>query len=183
MKTYYQALLAAITAILGQDGTPLFKHVAIFNNQLIREDDKQGYTFASPFNLIEIVAPSAIKQLGNGNQFYDPLIVRFHIGHFQLDAQDGTLDQDLNVFDLTQATFLAMQKFKAEGAGVLVRMQENQNFDHTGMYLFLQDYITNYIDNSASQPIGGVSQTATLEIDESNTNTQEPQNNPHVYNG
>jgi hypothetical protein len=80
----------------------LFAFVDVWNNQLDLAEQQQQYSFPFPAGFIEVLNVQEPKQLGDGVQLYDQLIVRIHILHNQLDAGDGTMERNMDVFDLTQ---------------------------------------------------------------------------------
>ena len=73
----------------------LFAFVDVWNNQLELAEQQQQYSFPLPACFIEVLNVQEPKQLGDGVQLYDQLIVRLHIVHEQLDAGDGTMERNL----------------------------------------------------------------------------------------
>lgn len=135
----------------------LFSFVDVWNNQLELAEQQQQYSFLLPAAFIEILNVQEPKQLGDGVQLYDQLIVRLHIVHEQLDAGDGTMERNLEVFDLTQKTFKRMQGFEPDKASAFFRMNEERDYYHTNVYHFIQDYKTTYLDDSAQRSTDGYS--------------------------
>lgn len=142
MRPLIEAVLAQLKTV---DGV---KYVRNWNDQLNLDEKQEGYSFPMPAIFPEFLNPSDIKQLGDGCQLYDPLIVRLHILHWELDAADGNMEQNLNVLDFAQAVYAKMQRFEPDGAVVFVRISEERDYNHKGVYHFVQDYKTNYIDLS-----------------------------------
>jgi len=142
----------------------LFAFVDVWNNQLELAEQQQQYSFLLPAAFIEILNVQEPKQLGDGVQLYDQLIVRLHIVHEQLDAGDGTMERNLEVFDLTQKTFKRMQGFEPDKASAFFRVNEERDYYHTNVYHFMQDYKTTYLDDSAQRSTDGFSIKLTPKI-------------------
>jgi hypothetical protein len=142
----------------------LFAFVDVWNNQLELAEQQQQYSFLLPASFIEILNVQEPKQLGDGVQLYDQLIVRLHIVHEQLDAGDGTMERNLDVFDLTQKTFKRMQGFEPDKASAFFRVNEERDYYHTNVYHFMQDYKTTYLDDSAQRSTDGFSIKLTPKI-------------------
>jgi hypothetical protein len=142
----------------------LFAFVDIWNNQLELEQQNVQYSFPMPACFIEIVNPGEPKQLGDGVQLYDPLLIRLHIIHNQLDAGNGTFERNLDVFDLTDKTFKHMQGFEPDKASAFFRVNDERDYLHTNIYHFIQDYKTTYLDDSAQRSTDGYAITLTPKI-------------------
>lgn len=153
MKDLYLAVKARLVALV-----PELMYVHVYNNQFsqITDEGRESYSFPFPCAFVEIVTPSEISQLGNGVQMYEDVIVRIHIGDdYYNNHTDGSQDENLRIFDLRQKVYEALQKFTPDKCVTFVRVEETQDFDHTNVYHFVQDYKTNYIDHSMSEPVGG----------------------------
>lgn len=141
-------------------------YVQLWNNQLAawRDDRNKAETVETGNNMYDVPMPAIMiefdhadmQQLGGGVQLYDELIVRVHIIHQQLDAGDGTMEQNLEVYALADAVHLALNKFKTNGAVELIRQRHNMDYNHDMLYHYVLEYGTNYIDQSTAEPIGGV---------------------------
>jgi hypothetical protein len=129
-----------------------------------REDGVDNYLFDSPAIFIEPLNPLEIAQLGNGVQIYDPLTLRFHIYHVQLDNELGTLDENFDVFDFAKELFLALQNYQFDGAASFVRIAENLDFQHNNVYIYTVDFATNYIEQAATKPVGGQSVPGSYDV-------------------
>lgn len=143
---------------------PELAFIQMFNNQFELIESQETYSFPFPCCFIEFLADNPVQQLGNGVQIYDPLTVRIHIGHDFYNAIDGTQEQDLEVFDLKQKVFKALNKFEPNGATVFIRFSETQDTNHTNVYHFIQDYKTNYVDWDRSEPINPTASTPPITL-------------------
>lgn len=160
MKALYLAIKERIESL-----APAVKFIHVFNNQFELTENGQIYSFPFPCVFIEFQNDQPVQQLGNGIQIYQPLIIRVHIGHNQYDAADGTMEQDLNVFDLKQQVFSALQKFEPAGAVMFIRTNETQDTNHTNIYHFIQEYTTSYVDQQQAEPVGGITADPPFELD------------------
>lgn len=150
-KDLYLAVKARIL-----EKCPTIKHIGVYNNQFELVENQQGYSFPFPCAFVQILSPSQIKQLGNGVQMYEPMIVRIHIGDdYYNNYEDGQQEENLRIFDLCDEMYAGLQKFTPDQAGTFIRVEEDQDFDHTNVYHMIQDYETNYIDNVMNEPVGG----------------------------
>ena len=139
-----------------------FNMIKIWNNQIekSKEKDENGsslYAINYPALFVEFTAPYEISQLGDGFQIYDPLDIRIHIAHNQLDSMDGEMEQNIDVFALKQQVFIALQTFMPEGCVAFCRIAEEPDYDHPDLYHYVQTFRTNFIENTSEMPIGGTS--------------------------
>jgi hypothetical protein len=149
----------AIKAKIESDVTDI-NFIHIWNNQVekIKETDEEGnplYCIQYPALLVEFSAPNEIVQLGNGVQLYDPLDIRIHIVHVEIDSMDGNLEQNVNVFTLKRNVFKALQGLEPDVCCAFVRVSEEQDYDHNNVYHYIQTYRTNYADNDMTRPVNG----------------------------
>jgi len=153
-------LIAAFPNIYGYSGS-IF--VRLWNNQvqLMKDEtnEAQMYPFPLPAIFIEFLNDNEITQLGNGVQMFDPLTVRLHIVDNEFDSMDGCMEQNLNILTLKQQIYASMQGFEPNGAVAFVRTQETQDYDHSNVYHFIQDYQTNYVDFTLNRPVNGIAIT------------------------
>ena len=135
-------------------------YVAVYNQQYERigdpnEDGENGYLFAMPAAFVEFDL-SQVKQLGQDYQLYEPVIVRVHIVMNELDAQNGYLDQNLNIIALKNEVLLKLQRFRPTQGSELIRTSEMPDYGHTNLYVWKQEYTTTFVDKIAKDPIGGI---------------------------
>lgn len=150
MKQLYLAIKAQLQAKV-----TAIKFIAMWNNQLMDLEEGKNYSFRLPAVFIEFVSPTQIGGVGNNVQIYEPLEVKLHIVHEQYDAKDGTMDNNLDVFTLKQDVYKAMQLFQAANTSVFDRQSEEQDYDHTNIYHYIQSYFCAMVDNDMPLPIGG----------------------------
>lgn len=149
MKALFQAIQ---TQILNE--VTEITYVRMFNNQFENAvQENNTYDFPFPCVFIEFINEQQPKQLGAGYQLYEPLVVRCHIGMNELDAADGTLDQNLNIFDLKDKVYKALQKFEPTGASVFIRTSEQQDYNHGNIYIWQMDFTTTWLDANRTEPL------------------------------
>lgn len=122
----------------------LFKTVAIWNDQIDRMTDGSGYSFLSPAAFVEINT-SDHEFLGLGYTAFD-VDVKIHILNEMLDYCDGTLDQDLLVFDLRNSVKTYLNMFRPTQTGNLMYVDEKQQFDHTNVYHYIISFKARMVD-------------------------------------
>lgn len=148
MKDLFLAIQTRITTLV-----PEITYVRIFNNQFENAvNENNTYDFPMPCVFVEFENVNEPKQLGAGFQIYEPLYVKLHLGVNELDSSDGNLDQNLNIFDLKDKLYKAMQKFEPNKASIFIRSSEEQDYDHTNIYVWKQTYRTTYIDGLMEEP-------------------------------
>lgn len=154
---------------------PEIKTVKIWNGNVPRINEGEDDPYAFPAIMIEF--PDLIKwdQLGNGIQIVDPLEISFHVLDPFYDAQDGTKDNNLVIFLLTDKLRNIIQDWMptsftiASGSvytnyagtyilpfGVFTREKEIQDKNHGALYHFIQSYLTTWVDIARQRPVGGI---------------------------
>jgi len=155
MKNFFLALFTKLSAVTG------ILYVRMWNNQLDLVQAGKMELFGHPACFIEFGSAS-IQQLGEGRQLFDPLTFKIHILDWQLDAGDGTFEQNLEVYDLKDLIFAAIQKFQpgltdqTDKVGSCIRIAEYQDYKHAGVYHYIQEYKTTYVDEIMVEPVGGI---------------------------
>lgn len=160
MKQLYLDIEAKIKAEV-----PEVKHVDIWNNQLDSQEEQDIYSFEMPAVFIEFADLNDIQQLGGGMQIYNDMLVIAHVCHQELDAGDGTIDRDVNVFTLKQKVFMALNKFQPTGCASFDRKGETQDINHTNIYHYIQSYKTNYVDAQRVEPVGSITKTPPTQLE------------------
>jgi len=134
--TLYNGIKADLEAITG------IKHVALWRNQLERE--VQEIPFLYPAIFVEFL-PSNYQDKGNKalSQQYD-MIVRLHI------CFESYKDEDTEILTLVDNVWQTVHKKQYGTFGQLLRRNEEQNFDHSNIQDYIQDYSTLGNDNKTS---------------------------------
>ena len=161
----YNAIVARVSEVV-----PDFNFYHVWNNHAekaksLDENGAPQYGINCPALMVEWSDDTEISQLGNGVQIYDPLFIRIHILHDEIDSADGNMDQNMNVYILKQKVFQALQGFEPDGAVAFVRISETRDYDHTNLYHFIQTYQTNYVDGTMELPVNGQETDGTTGLD------------------
>lgn len=151
---------------------PLIKYRGMWNNQVNDMVDEKGqkvYSFQLPATFIEFVNDNPVDSVGGGVQIYDPCDIKIHIVHDFYDAQDGTMEVNLEIFDIEQQIHDALQLFAVKGddygSGPFSRVSQERDYDHSNVYHSIPTYRTTWTDNSRSQPVGGYEIDPPLTLD------------------
>lgn len=132
--TLYNDLKPELEAIPG------IRHVALWRNQLERENVEQP--FLRPAIFIEFL-PSSFKDLLEGVQQHETT-VRLHI------VFESYKDEDTEILSLVQTVFQTAHRFRSGYWSKLKRIAETQNFDHPNVQDYIQDYLTVGKDDAGS---------------------------------
>lgn len=125
-----------------------YEHVAVWNDQLNRMENAEGLSLPFPALYVEII-PQEYNALALGVTSSD-LSIRLHVCHQQLDAGDGTFDQNLDVFDLRDKTKIKFQLFKPSNCGSMIQVGEEQDYEHGNVYHYILEFKTHFIDTKGS---------------------------------
>jgi hypothetical protein len=131
--TIYNSLKNDLVAITG------IKHVALWNNQLERENEENPFLYPAIF--IEFL-PSNYRDKGKFavSQEYD-MTVRLHV------CFESYLDEDTTILTLLDNVWQTVHNKQYSTFGKLLRRNEEQNFDHPNVQIYIQDYATLGNDN------------------------------------
>jgi hypothetical protein len=116
------------------------KKVGLWNNQLEREGVEQAFLYPNVF--IEFLPSDDYKDRGNTVQDYE-LTIRFHI------CFESYKDEDTTILTLIEDVYKKMHYKQYGTFGKIKRRSEDQNFDHSNVQDYMQDYITLGVDYSA----------------------------------
>jgi hypothetical protein len=125
-------------------------YVRVWNNQfkLIHEGKMQAIPFPAAF--VEIVAPEKLVTIGVGVVAGD-LLIRIHLCDEMLDAGDGTMEQNLEIFDLKDKLVKALSGFAPTACSAMQRVSESQSYDHDNTYEYILEFDTHFIDSKGSK--------------------------------
>ena len=174
-------------SLANQDAQTVPVYVRIWNNQVRYEHDGQLYNFPKPAIFVEVVSPATYEILGQGLRSSD-ISFRLHLVHENLN-NEGTFEQDLNIFEMRDKVIALLTGYQPTNCGPLNAMIEQQDFEHTNVYHYVIDMVANFTDTVGSKldpnnPNKYVSSVPplTLEIDETNDNSQVGQPYPGPQN-
>ena len=131
------------------DGYNVAPVVRIWNNQITRIKEGQQELFPMPAFFVEL-SNVPFENIGQGFRSGD-LAFKIHIAHECYDAQDGTFEQDLPVFDLRDKIIAYLSGERLTGCGPLESTGEAQDYDHDNIYHYIVDFTCNFTDSIASK--------------------------------
>ncbi|KAA2242815.1 hypothetical protein F0L74_09815 [Chitinophaga agrisoli] len=128
---------------------PELQYVRVWNNQIQSRKQGQHYDYPTPAAFVEVINSPVWEEIGMGFQGAD-LGVTIHLEHEYYDAQDGTFEQDLIVFDLRDKIVAKLSLYEATACGPLVKTGESQSYDHDNVYEYTIDFACHFIDSKGS---------------------------------
>jgi hypothetical protein len=143
------SLLARIAAIptTDQDGNATTMHCAIWNNQIERKKEGSGYVYNTPAAFIELNFSDGMP-IGQGVTSYEGLI-RVTIEHQNYNTE-GTIDQDMIIFDLTDKVHRSLNGYKPLNCSPLFLSNKILDYNHDNTALCILEYSTHFIDTTGS---------------------------------
>ena len=122
--------------------------------------------FPMPCAFVEMSNPTNHQQLAQGFTQSD-LLVRIHIGADQYDAGDGTMEQNMTIFDLRDQIVKALTYYQPAKCGRMMKVSENQDFEHTNMYHYIVEFTMGFVDSEGDNTAAEIDYgpPTTLEID------------------
>lgn len=139
--------LATLNVIDG-NGNTVKLYSRIWNNQLNSERNAEIYDFPKPSAFVEFITPVSFQELG-GNFGSADLGINIHLIH-EYYNQDGTFEQDLAVFDLRDSIVRLLSQYKPTACGLMVKVSEQQDYDHDNLYHYIIGFVTNFTDSTSS---------------------------------
>ena len=121
----------------------------IFNNQIKRQKEGDIQAVPLPSAFLEVVNNAQYNRLLNGVSESD-IVFRIYLTHWFTDAQDGTFDQDLLIFDLRDSIIALLSNYRPTACGNLCLTAEGQDYDHGDVYVYVLEFTTGFIDSKGS---------------------------------
>ena len=131
------------------DGNNVVPVVRIWNNQITRIKEGQLESFPMPALFVEL-SNTTFENIGQGFRSGE-LNFKVHIAHEFYDAQDGTFEQDLTIFDLRDKVIGYLSGISLTACSPLEATGENQDYDHDNIYHYIVDFTCNFTDSTASK--------------------------------
>lgn len=127
-------------------------YVRVWNNQLqkeLQEKDSNLEGYPKPAFFLQVLSPLLYQQLGQGMRSADPTF-RIHIIDEYYNAPDGTMEQDLDTFQIASDIQQVLCFFKPAGCGPLTCIAEEQDDDHGNLYHLILDFQCNFTNSKGS---------------------------------
>jgi hypothetical protein len=128
---------------------PGIVHTRIWNNQLEHTRQAEEKYIPLPAAFVEVVPGVQFEALTMGMTSAD-IVFRIHLVHEYYDAQNGTFEQDLAVFDLRDAIMAKLTLFQPTACTPLTFFSEEQDYDHDNLYHYVMDFACNFTDSKGS---------------------------------
>lgn len=136
--------------ILSNVDTTTFNTIAIYAEQPRRMMRGNGYSFLTPACFVEI-NESNYETVGDGITTSD-CDIKFHIIMEQLDGNNGTLDQNLDIFTLRNNIKSAFSLFKLNQGGFFQWKDEDEDYCHSNIYHYILSYKAFNVDFEGQTP-------------------------------
>jgi hypothetical protein len=130
------------------DGKNVGIYARVWNNQLRSEHEGKLYDFPKPAVFVEIISPVQYQEIGENFRNAD-LGINIHLVHEYFN-DEGNFEQDLLVFDLRDQIIALLSQYKPTGCGLMVCLNEQQDFDHDSIYHFIIGFVVNFTDSKGS---------------------------------
>jgi hypothetical protein len=154
IKDGVKQILGDLTAMVDSNNNPLFQYCAVWNDHVKNTLKGTNYSFLFPAIFVEVQDFNS-EVWGVGVSVQD-LYIKFHICHQQLDAIDGTLDQDLDVFDLRTSIRKYFTNYsKAPTFNTFMFQKEQEDYQHNMIYHWIETFKTRYCDLSGCPYFNG----------------------------
>lgn len=151
IKQPLQDIMARLVSLQTVEGAPLFQYVRKFNDQFkLLKEGGNIEAIPLPAALVKMVEPISWNQMGGGLKQAD-ITWEIHIGMEQLDAGDGTMEQNLDIFDQFRDLVEAgLTGFVAIASTPLFCIGESPDYEHTNLYFYILSFKCGYIDSKGS---------------------------------
>lgn len=132
--------------VVNQDNQTVKLFARIFNDQYTKLKKGELEAFPLPSALLQIISPTNMKRIGFGVDAGD-ITFRIHIAHEHLDSGDGTMEQDLIIFDIVDAVVNLLSDYQPTGCSPLMCVNDEPDNEHTNLYVYKIDFVCHYLDN------------------------------------
>lgn len=140
------------------------QHAQIWNSQFDYLEDGNSYAFPMPCAFVETLPMDEIGTIGSGYQAGD-LTIKIHLGSNFFNNLDGSnFDDNFNIFSVRSAVVTALYGFASETSGVMVKINEEQDFNHSNVYHYVLTYKVHFVDTTTAQPTYFTAPPTTLNI-------------------
>lgn len=152
IKQPLQDILTQLTTlqVINQDKQTVPLFARMWNNQFKRLEAGELEAIPLPSAFVEKLNPDNYTRIGIGFDAAD-IIFRIHVGHWFVDATDGTFEQDLAIYDLRDRVVALLSDYKPTGCGRMLRIAENQDYDYKRVNVYEIDFKTHFIDSKGSK--------------------------------
>lgn len=136
--------------VMNNDHNLVTPYVRIWNNQLSYDKDGKMENFPKPAFFLEPLNDIEWEELGQGYRSAD-IGFAIHVVHEFYNADDGTFEQDLEVFVIRDAITALLTYFRPAGCGAMACIKETQDFEHDNLYHLILVFACNFTDSKGSR--------------------------------
>lgn len=129
---------------------PELAFVQEWNNQIVRLKAGEIESFLLPAAFVEFVSFNNLVALGGKGVTQGDIVIRIHIAHEFYDAGDGTMSQNLEIYDLKDAVVRRLCDTSLTACSTLQRTGESKNNDHDNITEYTLEYTTAFTDSVGS---------------------------------
>ncbi len=153
----YTELKTQLETVVDGSGQPSLLFIKRWNNELqnLRGLENNEYPFDFPAAFLEFESPNETNMIGNNVMIYDPLDITVHIIYSQLDAGDGNMDDNFDIFTLKDKIISCLQLFRPTNTSNLFTINQSQDYDHDNLYEYKITFRCTFTDYTNQLPLGG----------------------------
>ena len=137
LKGVFQEVLAYIS-----ENTSI-EYTRVWNDQLNLMERGEIYSFPNLACFLEIDLQKS--SLSSGIVGGD-IVMRFHLVHTELDAGDGTMEQNLTVFGYRDELIDKLMYHEFLGCSGLQLVGERPDYTHSNVYHYILEFNCSYIE-------------------------------------
>lgn len=139
LKGVFQELMEVIGTNTSID------YVRVWNDQLNQMDQGKMYTFPNLACFVEIDLQKS--SLSSGIVGGD-IVLRIHLVHVEYDAMDGTMEQNLTVFQYRDELIDKLMYRELLGCSGLQLVNEQPDYNHSDVYHYILEFNCSFIDDA-----------------------------------
>lgn len=149
IKETLQTLIAALQTVTTTtpDGVESTMFVQLWNNQIERKKEGDGYVYPTPACFIETTFSEGM-QVGEGATSYE-VTFRLLIDYTHMNTE-GSFDQDFGIIDIKNGIHRLLNGAKLPNCSPLYQSGKTLDHNHDNSYLCIIEYSTHFIDLVAS---------------------------------
>lgn len=140
----------------------LFQWNEIWNNQVRQWKEGKGFPNTKPCVFVEAILGRSMK-MGLGVTLFPDCIFRVHIVDWQVDAGNGDVGQNTEIFAWRDLVKSSLQIFFPRYCGALTQASEQEDTEHTDIYHYVMDFKCAFTDKKGG-PLDP-DQTAIIGVD------------------
>ncbi len=134
-------------SVSNQDTNTVSMYSALWNNQIERKKEGTGYVYKTPASFLEMQFSEGVP-IGLGATSYEvKFVIMLEHEHYNTE---GSLDQDLIIFDLIDKAHRVLNGYKPANCSPLYKSGKTLDYNHDNTYLATLEYSSHFIDLTGS---------------------------------